>query len=101
MAISHFLWKDITAISDLFFIFWGLQDMMEALTTQNSELRAMLIKATEVKKHKNNDNGSEDGTSLQHDDLVCSHFINIFFFRPDRLKFQDHFHYEQTLVYYT
>ncbi|GFO02133.1 golgin subfamily a member 2 [Plakobranchus ocellatus] len=38
------------------------QDMMEALTTQNSELRTMLIKATEIKPvtHSSN-NSSEDG----------------------------------------
>ena len=46
-----------------------LQDMMEALTTQNSELRTMLIKATEVKP-RSEDNGSQDGDKSQTDDLV-------------------------------
>ena len=45
------------------------QDMMEALTTQNSELRAMLIKATEVKP-RSGENGSENGDKSQTDDLV-------------------------------
>ena len=42
---------------------------MEALTTQNSELRTMLIKATEVKP-RSGENGSENGDQSQTDDLV-------------------------------
>lgn len=49
------------------------QDMMEALTTQNSELRTMLIKATEVKQRSGNDAmaGSNGGKSPT-DDLIDS-----------------------------
>ncbi|XP_070176381.1 golgin subfamily A member 2-like isoform X2 [Littorina saxatilis] len=47
------------------------QDMMEALTTQNSELRAMLIKATEVRP-RSDENGSENGDKSQTNDLIDS-----------------------------
>nr|KAG5712114.1 hypothetical protein BaRGS_020840 [Batillaria attramentaria] len=46
------------------------QDMMEALTTQNSELRTMLIKATEVKPRS--ENSSDSGEKSQTDDLIDS-----------------------------
>lgn len=46
--------------------------MMEALTTQNSELRTMLIKATEVKQHP--DSSDENGASSHRDELVCIMF---------------------------
>ncbi|KAL8596529.1 hypothetical protein ACOMHN_041591 [Nucella lapillus] len=48
------------------------QDMMEALTTQNSELRTMLIKATEVKPRSDSDNNSNNGDNSQTDDLIDS-----------------------------
>ncbi|XP_076454481.1 golgin subfamily A member 2-like [Babylonia areolata] len=46
------------------------QDMMEALTTQNSELRTMLIKATEVKPRS--DGEDQNGDKSQTDDLIDS-----------------------------
>ncbi|XP_059149910.1 golgin subfamily A member 2-like isoform X2 [Physella acuta] len=48
------------------------QDMMEALTTQNSELRTMLIKATEVKpvSHSKMENGEE--VISQRDEIMQS-----------------------------
>ncbi|KAK3784438.1 hypothetical protein RRG08_039439 [Elysia crispata] len=51
------------------------QDMMDALTTQNNELRTMLIKATEIKPvtHSNN-NSCDDDTenSNQRDEIIQS-----------------------------
>ena len=47
-----------------FFCFY--QDMVEALTTQNSELRAMLIKATETRTY-NPDSSVENA---QREDVV-------------------------------
>lgn len=46
------------------------QDMMEALTTQNSELRTMLIKATEKKTRA--ENRGESGEKSHKDDLIDS-----------------------------
>lgn len=43
---------------------------MEALTTQNSELRTMLIKATEVKPVSNSGANSEEKTSNPRDEIV-------------------------------
>ncbi|KAK6980403.1 golgin subfamily A member 2 [Biomphalaria glabrata] len=49
------------------------QDMMEALTTQNSELRTMLIKATEVKSVSNlkQENGEESAANPR-DEIIQS-----------------------------
>ncbi|BFZ20286.1 hypothetical protein BsWGS_23325 [Bradybaena similaris] len=48
------------------------QDMMEALTTQNSELRTMLIKATEVKPVSSSGSNSEEKTSNPRDEIIKS-----------------------------
>lgn len=59
-------------IVSLFSLCNCVQDMMEALTTQNSELRTMLIKATEVKQHP--ESSDENGASSHRDELVCIMF---------------------------
>jgi hypothetical protein len=51
-------------------LFVTLQDMMEALTTQNSELRTMLIKATEVKSHKHSDKQNGELAVNPRDEIV-------------------------------
>ncbi|RUS87064.1 hypothetical protein EGW08_005140 [Elysia chlorotica] len=51
------------------------QDMMEALTTQNSELRTMLIKATEIKPgNQSNNDGLDDDTDKTNarDEIIQS-----------------------------
>ncbi|KAH9500271.1 hypothetical protein Btru_073590 [Bulinus truncatus] len=48
------------------------QDMMEALTTQNSELRTMLIKATEIKKVSQSKLENGDEAANPRDEIIHS-----------------------------
>ena len=51
-----------------FLFFFCYQDMVEALTTQNSELRSMLIKATDTRTY-NPDSSVENA---QREDVVST-----------------------------